>query len=42
MAIADTCGHDRRGNETESDDIQHIAAKYHEWIKKHPLDKGDE
>lgn len=41
MAIADTCGHDRRGNEIASDDIQHVAAKYHEWIKEHPLDRGD-
>ena len=42
MAIADTCGHDRRGNEIGSDDIQLVAAKYHEWIVNHPLDKGDE
>ena len=25
MALANTCGHDRRGNETESDDIKDIA-----------------
>ena len=25
MAIAESCGHDRRGNETEQDDINEIA-----------------
>ncbi len=33
MAIAETCGHDRRGNMIESDDIEKIAEKYHEWEK---------
>lgn len=39
MAIADTCGHDRRGNATESDDIQLIAEEYHKWEKEHVLSK---
>lgn len=34
MAIAETCGHDRRGNETGSDDIQSIAAEYKKWEAK--------
>lgn len=31
MAIASTCGHDRRGNETESDEIQLVATEYKKW-----------
>lgn len=31
MAIADTCGHDRRGNETEADDIAAIATDFKQW-----------
>lgn len=34
MAIAETCGHDRRGNETEQDDISEIASQFKEWKKK--------
>ncbi len=34
MAIAETCGHDRRGNETEQDDISEIAYQFNEWKKK--------
>ena len=34
MAIAETCGHDRRGNETEQDDISEIANQFKEWKKK--------
>lgn len=37
MAIAKTCGHDRRGNPTSSDDIQLIPKAFHEWLKLHPL-----
>ncbi|MCI8465204.1 MAG: N-6 DNA methylase [Lachnospiraceae bacterium] len=33
MAIAETCGHDRRGNETLSDDIKRVAEEYHRWAK---------
>lgn len=31
MAIAETCGHDRRGNETEQDDILEIANQFNMW-----------
>ena len=37
MAIAETCGHDRRGNEIKSDDVQEIAAAYHKWETMHPF-----
>lgn len=37
MAIASTCGHDRRGNETGSDEIQLIAAEYKKWAIKQGL-----
>lgn len=41
MAIADTCGHDRRGNEIDSDDIKKIAKLYKEWEAKQDLsDEG--
>lgn len=42
MAIADTCGHDRRGNEIESDDIKRIASLYKEWEKKQGLTKKED
>lgn len=42
MSIVQTCGHDRRGNETDSDEIQLVAAKYHEWLVKHPLEIENE
>lgn len=35
MAIAGTCGHDRRGNEIESDDIKLVATEYKAWLKEH-------
>lgn len=41
MAIADTCGHDRRGNEIERDDIQKVASAFHEWEANHPWEKED-
>ena len=31
MAIANTCGHDRRGNSTDSDEIQLVAKEYRKW-----------
>lgn len=34
MAICDTCGHDRRGNETISDDIKKVASEYKKWLKE--------
>lgn len=33
MCIAETCGHDRRGNEIFSDDIKKVAEEYHRWAK---------
>jgi len=33
MAIADTCGHDRRGKHKEEDDISHIADEFKKWSK---------
>jgi len=42
MAIADTCGHDRRGNEIESDDIQRIANLYKEWEQEQGLTKKED
>lgn len=41
MSIVQTCGHDRRGNETDSDEIQLVAEKYHEWLVKHPLEEEE-
>lgn len=40
MAIAETCGHDRRGNPTSSDEISEIPKIFHEWLKKHPLEES--
>lgn len=37
MAIATTCGHDRRGNETGNDEIKLIAAEYKKWATKQGL-----
>lgn len=34
MAIAETCGHDRRGNETKEDDISVIANDFKNWQKQ--------
>ena len=31
MAIAETCGHDRRGNKTSDDDVMQIAEEYRKW-----------
>ena len=31
MAIASTCGHDRRGNQTDSDEIMQVAVAYKSW-----------
>ena len=42
MAIADTCGHDRRGNEIASDDIRNVAEEYHKWMKDHPLEERED
>lgn len=37
MAIVNACGHDRRGNEIASDEIQLVAQEYHKWRKEHEL-----
>ena len=42
MSIVQTCGHDRRGNEIDSDEIQLVAEKYHEWLIDHPLENKEE
>ena len=34
MAVAETCGHDRRGNEIEEDDIKDIAIEFKNGKKK--------
>ena len=31
MAVAETCGHDRRGKETKDDDIKQIANEFKKW-----------
>ena len=31
MCVAETCGHDRRGNIKEEDDIAHISSLFNEW-----------
>lgn len=35
MAIAETCGHDRRGNLREEDDISKIPNEFRKWAKEH-------
>jgi len=35
MAICNSCGHDRRGNETKEDDIQLVSKAYKEWEAQH-------
>ena len=34
MAVAETCGHDRRGKETKDDDILKVADSFREWSRK--------
>ena len=34
MAITETCGHDRRGNKLEDDDISKISSKFKDWYRK--------
>ena len=33
MATAETCGHDRRGNQISSDDVSLIPAEFKKWAK---------
>ncbi|MBX2931992.1 MAG: N-6 DNA methylase [Chitinophagaceae bacterium] len=35
MCVAETCGHDRRGNIKEEDDISEIATEFKKWAKEH-------
>jgi len=35
MAIAETCGHDRRGNVKKEDDIAQISNEFKKWAKEH-------
>jgi len=34
MAVAETCGHDRRGNLREEDDVSEVANEFKKWAKK--------
>ncbi|MFC1561232.1 restriction endonuclease subunit M, partial [Candidatus Latescibacterota bacterium] len=34
MAVAETCGHDRRGKELEEDDILNVADAFRKWAKQ--------
>ena len=34
MAVAEFCGHDRRGKETNQDDVINIAKEFKDWAKK--------
>jgi type I restriction enzyme M protein len=34
MAVAEFCGHDRRGNEIEKDDIIKVSREFKEWSEK--------
>lgn len=42
MAIAETCGHDRRGNEIVSDDIKKVATEYRKWEKKQGIKERED
>ena len=35
MAVAETCGHDRRGNPLPKDDIKQVADEFKKWAKEH-------
>lgn len=41
MAIAETCGHDRRGNAIKDDDISKISKEYRNWVSKQNISKVD-
>jgi type I restriction enzyme M protein len=34
MCIAESCGHDRRGNQTEEDDISKISQEFKKWARE--------
>lgn len=42
MAIANTCGHDRRGNQIYSDEIQLVADEYKKWASAAGLTSQEE
>jgi len=35
MAVAETCGHDRRGNVKEDDDISKIVSEFKKWVEEY-------
>jgi len=37
MSIAETCGHDRRGNAIKSDDILEVANSFKQWAKENNI-----
>ena len=37
MAVAETCGHSRRGNELKEDDILRVAKEFKKWAKQNNL-----
>ena len=34
MCVAETCGHDRRGNVIEDDDVKEISTLFKKWTKE--------
>ena len=38
LAVAEYCGHDRRGKEILQDDIANIATEFHKWTKENKID----
>lgn len=38
MAVCESCGHDRRGNIIENDDISNIANSYNKWRKENGIE----
>lgn len=42
MAIANTCGHDRRGNSTDSDEIQLVAKEYRKWAIEQGISREED
>ena len=37
MAVCETCGHDRRGNLTEDDDILNVASNFKKWREENGI-----
>jgi len=38
LAVAEYCGHDRRGKEIPQDDIVEVAEQFHKWKKENKID----